>query len=277
MTKECRSSQTRFHPRYSVILHAHEYGPPHAPALFILHGFLGSADNWHTLASRWSATHRVFALDARNHGRSPHEDQFSHALMAHDVLAFADHHGIERFSLLGHSMGGRTAMEIAVHHGERVEHLLIVDIAPRTYPSHHEHIFEALNAVDLACATDRQTVERQLAQLIDDFGIRQFLMKNLHREQTGQYRWKMNLPVLEREYHEVVKGLPTGTQYSGPTLVIRGSRARYVTDEDILLFQEHFPKVRVVTLDAGHWVHAERPEEVFQSVSRFLTGSERTF
>jgi esterase len=251
-------------------LHTAEYGSPRAPALIILHGFLGSADNWHTLARRFSETVHVLSPDARNHGRSPHSDEFSYAAMADDVIDLMSEHRLTQTALLGHSMGGRTAMEVTLRRPDLVRALIVVDIAPRTYTPRHDEILDALQSVDLSVVTERSEVEQQLARSITSPAVRQFLMKSLGRNEEGRFLWKMNLPVLERSYPEVLRGIEGSAVYEGPALFIRGARSGYVTDEDILAIREPFPGARVVTLDSGHWVHAEQPELFARAVLDFL-------
>jgi len=253
-----------------MTLHFHEYGSPGNPVLLILHGLFGSSDNWHTLARRWGAQFHVFAPDARNHGRSPHSDEFNHAAMVRDTVEFMDAHSIPRAAMLGHSMGGRTLMELALTHPGRVEKLVVVDIAPRTYEPHHQSIFNALTAVRLETTHDRAAVEQALAGYIREPAVRQFLIKNLQRAESGAFHWKMNLPVLINRYTEILKGLDTPGTYNGQVLVVRGARSGYIRDDDIIEFQEIFPEMRVVTLDAGHWIHAERPDEFSRVVAEFL-------
>ena len=254
-------------------LHAAEYGSAASAPLLILHGFLGSADNWHTLARRFGETAHVLAPDARNHGRSPHSDEFSYAVMAHDVIEIISERRLARAALLGHSMGGRTAMEVGLLRPDLVRALIIVDIAPRTYRPHHDEVLDALRSVDFSLAKERSQVEEQLARSIASPVVRQFLMKSLGRGEDGQFFWKMNLPVLERSYPEILRGVSGPGVYEGPALFIRGARSGYVTNDDLLPIQDSFPRAQVVTLDCGHWVHAEQPELFARTVLEFLAKS----
>ncbi len=254
-----------------MLLHTYHYGSPSDPALVILHGFLGSADNWATLARKWSERFFVLAPDARNHGRSPHANEFDHPSMVRDVLELLTRHHLKRAHLLGHSMGGRTAMELALMHPELVHRLIVVDIGSKRYRSHHDVILDALQSVDLTIAKSRADVDAVLARSISEHSIRQFLMKNLQRTDEGAFRWKMNLPVLVRDYDRILEGLAPGRTFGGPTLLVRGSRSSYVPDADLPGIRQFFPAVRIESLDAGHWVHVERPEELSSLVLDFLS------
>lgn len=255
----------------ALSLFASTYGSDD-PALLILHGFLGASGNWHTLARSAFAEHaRVFALDARNHGRSPHSDAFSYADMTEDVRAFMDAQGLDRAILLGHSMGGKTAMHFALAHPERTLALVVVDIAPRAYPTHHDVILDALNSVDPAQFASRQEADAALEPHIGNWGVRQFLLKNLVARKGGGYDWAFNLPVLTARYEEITRAVPEAPPYPGPTLFIRGEKSDYVRDDDQPDIQERFPQAEIVTIPkAGHWVHAEAPDAVAEAVVSFL-------
>jgi pimeloyl-ACP methyl ester carboxylesterase len=254
-------------------LHFSEFGSAQAPPLVILHGFLGSSDNWHTLARRFGDAFHVFVPDARNHGRSPHQEEFSYAVMSEDVRGFLQTRGLESAAIIGHSMGGRTAMELATRHPETVSALIVVDIATRAYAPHHEEFFRSLLEVDLTTVKDRSEVESVLARRVTSAAVRQFLMKNLHRRGDGSLHWKMNLPVLERRYSEVLSGLSADAVFNKPALFVRGGRSDYIQTSDLPEIRDHFPGAEFATIDAGHWVHAERPEEFFAAASEFLMKS----
>ncbi len=252
-------------------LHFNRYGSGRA-SLLILHGFLGSSGNWHSLArNAFGSRFQVFALDARHHGRSPHPPGFSHALMAGDVQAFMDAQGLEDAVLLGHSMGGKTAMTFALAHPERTRALVVADMAPRAYPPHHTAILDALNGVPLDRLASRQEVDAWLARRIPDWGVRQFLLKSLAPAPGGGYRWLFNLPVLTEQYAGVVEAVPAGAPYTGPALFVRGEKSDYVTERDRPDIEKLFPAAELVTIpDAGHWVHAEAPDAFARAVLSFL-------
>jgi esterase len=254
-----------------LTLHFQEYKNPRAdaPSLIILHGLLGSSDNWHSLAREWSKRFHVFSLDARNHGRSPHSDEFDYEVMANDVRQFMTDHGLRSANALGHSMGGKTAMELAFSFPQLVDRLIIVDIAPKEYEPHHEHIFEALFSLDLTKYSSRRQVEEALTPAIPNPSTRQFLLKNLRRTDVGSYEWKMNLDVINQHYGELNRAVQ-GT-FDKPTLFVRGERSDYIVESDLRGIKLQFPSAIVETIaGAGHWVHADAPAEIGEKVAGFL-------
>ena len=252
-------------------LHSAALGSTGFP-LLVLHGFLGASGNWQTIARTIFAEHyRVFLLDARNHGRSPHSDAFSYTEMAADVEDFLNAQRIDEAFLLGHSMGGKTAMKVALTRPARTKALIVVDMAPRAYPPHHDTILDALNAVDPATFASRQEADAALSDRLPDWGVRQFLLKNLVAHPAGGYRWGMNLPVLTTRYEEITRAVEAGTPYPGPALFVRGERSSYVRDEDVPEIERLFPRAHIVTIpDAGHWVHADAPKALADAVLSFL-------
>ncbi len=244
------------------------YGHDHARPLIILHGLLGSSDNWHTHARRFGKQLRVFALDLRDHGRSPHTEDFNYAAMRDDVREFMQQQGLKSTCLLGHSMGGKVAMHVAVAYPHLVEKLVIVDIAPRAYQPNHLELLRALRVADFS---SRAEVEASIAPAIPKPAIRQFLLKNLVRHASGHYRWRMNLDVIARNYMDLTQAVPASHPFDGPALFIRGGRASYVLDSDLKPIGKMFPRHHLVTIPhAGHWVHADAPEEFSTAVLDFL-------
>jgi pimeloyl-ACP methyl ester carboxylesterase len=241
------------------------------PHLIILHGLFGSLDNWMTLGKQWSEAYTVWLIDQRNHGKSPHTEAFSYPLMAADLHAFFEAEGIEQAIVLGHSMGGKTAMEFSVHFSDKVKQLIVVDIAPVAYEVHHYPIIRALESVELETIDSRQQAEEELSKQISEAGVRQFLLKNLERKKVGGYRWKFNLPVLSREIVPIsAYDVPQG-KYEGETLFVKGAKSDYIVDENRETIREKFPAARVVTIKgAGHWVHAEQAEAFYTAVSTFM-------
>lgn len=241
------------------------------PALVILHGLFGSGDNWRTHALRLSRHYTVYVVDARNHGRSPHAPTISYPEMADDLLAFLDAQNIDKATILGHSMGGKVAMQFALAHPGRVQALIVGDIAPRQYPPHHQDVLMALNAVDTSTLADRRQAETILAQYLPEASTQQFLLKSLYRTDEGGFAWRFNFPVLRNQYANVAAGVGGTTPYTGRTLFLRGERSKYVQDEDIPHIRRLFPNMQLVTLPgAGHWIHAEAPEAFIQAVEQFL-------
>jgi len=247
-----------------------QYGEEGSP-LIILHGLLGASGNWHTLSrTTFQDAATVYAIDQRNHGRSPHTDWMDYPTMAADVQAFMDRHDLGRCTLLGHSMGGKTAMQVAFSHPEEVDRLIVVDMAPKAYPPRHEGLLAALDRIDPTTFDDRQAIDDALAQDVPSRPIRQFLLKNL--EYDGErYTWGMNLDAIQAHYDNINAALPRDATFEGPTLIVRGGRSDYVADEDLPRMREQFPNSRVVTIDeAGHWVHADAPSAFADAVMDFL-------
>ena len=242
------------------------------PPLVILHGLFGTLDNWQTLGKRWAEDFTVFLVDQRNHGRSPHTEVIDYPTMAADLKAFLEHNWIYETHVLGHSMGGKTAMQFALDYPDMVDKLIVVDIAPKAYPGGHETIFQALLGLDLASLGERSEADAILGERIPQRGVRQFLLKNLTRTKDGGYAWKMNLPVIHRHYPDILANVRPSEPFSGPTLFIRGGKSDYVTDADWPAAQALFPNAQLETVDgAGHWVHAERPEVLYTLVKAFLS------
>lgn len=255
----------------AVELFCKKYGT--GKPLIILHGLLGSLDNWHTLSSRFGQHFTVYAIDQRNHGRSPHSDEMSYEAMAEDLLAFIHGQDLSSVALIGHSMGGKTAMEFALRHPALTRALIVVDIAPRDYAPHHDHIFEALSALDLRQFRSRAAIDEALSARISSGAVRQFLMKNLTRNQDDTFRWKMNLKALLNHYDELNRRIVSSAPYDGPVLFLRGRQSDYIADSDEAGIRALFPKAEIRSLDSGHWIHAERPHELFAIVMDFLKRS----
>jgi esterase len=251
-----------------MILHYQEYGA--GRPLVILHGLLGSLDNWHTLSRKFADSFRVLAVDQRNHGRSPHSEIFTYGSLAQDVTDLLDHLNIPSAFVLGHSMGGKTAMHCALTHPDRVQKLIVVDIAPRKYPHLHDEILEALLSIDLSAANTRQQVDEELAKRTPDVAERQFLMKNLARDSAGAFTWKANLHAIRRNYAEIAREIVSEHPYVGPALFIKAKRASYILDSDAPLIKKVFPNASIVGVDSGHWIHAEAPTVFADLVMKFL-------
>jgi len=239
--------------------------------LIILHGLFGTLDNWQSVGKKLAEQFSVFLIDQRNHGRSPHVPVHDYPALAEDVCAFMVEQGLPSASLLGHSMGGKVAMEFALQYPEMTDKLIVVDIAPKQYAGGHESIFQALMAVDLRAIGDRAEAEAVLGRFIEDKGTLQFLLKNLSRHRDGYFEWKMNLPVLY-QYYQKIMGPPVARGYfAGDALFIRGGQSDYILDADWSEIHAHFPNARLLTVpEAGHWVHADAPEALFAAVEAFL-------
>ncbi len=238
--------------------------------LIVLHGLFGSSDNWISIGRSLAETRKVYLIDQRNHGGSPHSNVFTYEAMAADLKEFVNDHSIEKFSLIGHSLGGKTAMLFATEYPTLVDKLIIVDIAPKQYPVHHDTIIEGLKSIDLTTLKSRGDADKALTPYVPVLGIRQFLLKNLKRTPEG-FGWKINLEVIEKEIIEVGKALPQNAVFNKPTLFIRGGMSNYIIEDDMELIRKHFPTANLVTVKgASHWVHAEKPQEFLDEVNQFL-------
>ncbi|WP_238395722.1 alpha/beta fold hydrolase [Pontibacter pudoricolor] len=211
-------------------------------------------------------------IDLRNHGRSPHSEQHDYDAMVADVLELVDDLQIPTPAIMGHSMGGKVAMNYALKYPTRITKLIVVDIAPKAYPPHHDEIIDALQSVDLSTVTSRGEVDAQLAKGIKEDEVRLFLMKNLYRKDDNTFGWRMNLDAIEKNYEKVAAEITSEVPFKKHTLFIKGGRSRYIKPEDVYGSIEHlFTLVQVETIpDAGHWVHAEAPNEVYDLVTTFL-------
>ena len=252
------------------MLNAKTFG--NGPALVILHGLFGMLDNWQTLARKLADTHHVVLLDLRNHGRSFHTDEMNYTVMAEDVAATLEDMGIDECVLLGHSMGGKVAMQVALNYLDLVRKLIVVDIAPRRYRPGHNAVFAALNALEPTTITDRRAAAETMSAYMTDPSVQLFLLKNLARNPAGGFKWRMNLSAISAAYDQLIGPVgQLGDQYDGPALFIRGGKSGYVEDEDLELIQLLFPQARLETVaEAGHWIHAEKPEALLAVVNSFL-------
>lgn len=238
--------------------------------LIILHGLFGQSDNWTSVARKLGEHMLVYVMDLRNHGNSGHSDAFNYEIMSKDLIETMDDLGIEICHLLGHSMGGKVSMQAGIDFPERFKSLIIADIGPRYYRPHHQEIIEGLLAVDPPSLNARAEAELRISPFIPDFGTRQFLLKNLSRNDDGSFTWKFNLPVLVKEIEEIGKELH-GTPVQLPTLFYRGGKSNYIKDEDWSEIMALFPLAQLETMDdAGHWLHAEKPTELIEVVGNWV-------
>jgi pimeloyl-ACP methyl ester carboxylesterase len=238
--------------------------------IVVLHGLFGSADNWATLGKRMAATHSVYLVDQRNHGRSPHSAVMTYDAMAADVLTFMNDHGLKQATLLGHSMGGKTVMRFAQLFPERVQRLVVADMGIKAYPPHHGPIFEAIGAIDLTAITSRGDAEAAMARYIADAGVRQFLLKSLYRPERDRFGWRFNHVVLEREIAHILAALPPQVCHV-PALFVYGTLSNYILPEEIDSIKAVFPQGQFASMQAGHWLHAEDPDTFFRIFMEFVT------
>lgn len=243
--------------------------------LIILHGLLGSLDNWQSLAKKFSSHFKVYIIDQRNHGKSPHSADFNYTLLAQDLLDFFKEHNIANAHIIGHSMGGKTAMKFALTHPEKVSKLIVVDIAPSGYADGHTHIFKALLDANVAHAQTREQVELFLRDnLKEDESTIQFLMKGLTRPVTSasDFEWKFNIESLIANYKFISGAVESDKPFEGPTLFIKGEKSNYINASNYQSINSLFPANELSEVKgAGHWVHAEKPDEFAVEVMKFLS------
>lgn len=238
--------------------------------LIIIHGLFGTLLNWSGQTKALAEHFTVYAVDLRNHGRSPHTDDISYPLMANDIIELMDQQGLTSAHILGHSMGGKVAMQVAMNNPERVDKLVIVDIAPIQYPNHHGDVFKGLNAVDLQQLKSRSDADKQLSQHIPELAVRQFLLTNLYRNEEKQFAWRMNLAALEAGYDNI-SAAPNGTTFDKSVLFIKGENSDYITPEYREPILTLFPKAdyRMIQ-NSGHWPHAEKAAIFTKLVLNYL-------
>jgi pimeloyl-ACP methyl ester carboxylesterase len=239
--------------------------------IIILHGLFGSSDNWQNIGKTLSEKYKVYLVDLPNHGRSLHTDNFTYEAMREDVHAFIEQHQIEQPVLIGHSMGGKVAMHVALAYPHLLSKLIVVDICPKYYPVHHDRILEGLTSINLPTITSRQEADEQLAKYERSYTVRAFLLKNLYRNEDGKFEWRLNLPVINDQIENVGEAIHTDNVFERPVLFINGAKSDYINKEDTSLIHQFFPGAVVETIaDAGHWVHAEKPEEFVSIINNFI-------
>jgi len=237
--------------------------------LIILHGLFGSSDNWYTHAKTFASHFKVYLVDQRNHGQSPHSDEFNYKALTLDLEEFMTEHAIEKPILLGHSMGGKTAMNFAVKNPDKLSKLIVVDIVPKYYPVHHDQILEGLESVDLKIVQSRTEADQLLSKYVPEPDVRQFLLKNLSRTESG-FEWKINIKGIGKNIEQIGEALEYPGTFSGPTLFIKGAKSNYYKSGDEVSIKTIFPQAEIKSIDTGHWVQAEKPQEFAQMVLTFL-------
>lgn len=239
--------------------------------LILLHGLFGASNNWGVVAKYFSQYFQVISVDLRNHGNSPHSESQTYTDMAGDLAELCEALNLQRMHLLGHSLGGKVAMQFATQYPARVEKLIVVDMAVRAYADAHTHLMDAMLAVDLTTMRTRNAVDAVLSAAISDTQIRQFLLMNLVKV-DDQLTWRINLPALKANYPALQQGVCESAQYDKACLFIRGERSDYVSDNDITHIKKHFTQAQFASLATGHWVHAEQPQAFIAVVEKFLNG-----
>lgn len=253
--------------------------------LVILHGLYGSGDNWMSIANELKEHFQVYLVDQRNHGRSPHSPVMDYDSLTNDLYDFFEDHNIKKAHIIGHSMGGKTAMQFTLDHPDRIKKLIVVDISPKTYNLSksafsnvfmHKKIIAAFKAVNPETAKSRQEIDSQMANLIPDIRLRQFLLKNIERDDSGKFRWRINISSIEKNIDKVMNGFSDlvaegSKQVPNPCLLIKGELSDYVDAGDIYFARKLFPNAQMVTIpEAGHWLHAQQPKLFVKTVKNFL-------
>ena len=238
--------------------------------LIILHGLFGSLDNWMTFARNLSEHRKVFLVDQRNHGRSPHSEEFNYNVMADDLRHFIEQHKLDHPEIIGHSMGGKTAMSMAVRYPEFFSKLVVIDIAPKAYPVHHEKIIEGLKSLDLNSISSRDEADKALSKYTKEPDVRLFLLKNLKRTSDG-FEWKLNLKAIEENLDKIGEGIEKKNATEKEVLFIKGEKSNHILRKDMIGSISIFPNSKIETIKgAGHWIHAEKPDELLKVIAQFL-------
>lgn len=262
----------------TVRLHTETTGA--GPDLVILHGLFGSGENWRSQAKRLSSDFTTHCMDLRNHGASPHTPAMNYPAMAADVINTCEKLGLSNFHLLGHSMGGKTAMQLALTHPALIKQLIVVDIGPKQYPRHHGNILEGLSVLQTAgqdkILKSRRDADTILASKVENAAVRSFLLKNLQRTETGHYELCINLDAIVTCYNDIAAAISplTYVPRSEPTLFIKGAESDYLQAEDQQSILALFPGAKSKTIGgAGHWPQSEKPDVVYKIIHDFLTGN----
>ena len=248
--------------------------------LIVLHGLYGSSDNWYSFGRKLSEYFTVYLVDQRNHGLSPHHPDFNYKVMTEDLEELLDTENIEYACLMGHSMGGKVAMNYTLKNPSRVRKLVVIDIALRSYSiegdfapqaSFHQKIVDSLNRLDINSTNTRALIEKELSVDIPQKPVRQFLLKNLKRNRDGEFYWGLNIKALKNNLFRILEGIDTNNKiFDKKVLVISGVHSGYINNEDKILYKQVFPNVEIVEMDSGHWLHAEEPEKLLELLINFL-------
>lgn len=253
------------------------------PPLIILHGLFGSSDNWVSVAKLLEKHFEVFILDQRNHGKSPHSDEFNYSLLSNDLFNFFAIHNIVNANLLGHSMGGKTAIYFAKDYPELLNSLILIDIAPKNYSKNfnpeiitHQKIIESLLLINLSELKNREQADKELSKNISSLKLRSFLLKNLHRNKSGKFEWLLNLNSIKNNFTNIADGFSINEwqniEISGfPVLFVKGGESKYILQKDKTIINKIFPAAEIFELpETGHWLHAEKPKELVSKIISFV-------
>ncbi len=247
-----------------------QYGTQ-GPYVIIVHGLFGMLDNWHTIAQQMQDQFRIITIDQRNHGHSPHVASMTYDEMAQDIAGLMDELNIDSAHLVGHSMGGKTAMHFANLYPQKIDKLVVVDIAPKAYPNGHAIYFKALFEIIENTIISRKEAELIMDKYVAEPSIKQFLLKSLYRTANGTYTLRMNVAAIYNYYEQISGAVRSSWPFAKEVLFIRGERSNYILSDDENTLHEYYPNCEIITIpNAGHWVHAENPEAFIQVVSKFL-------
>ncbi len=251
-------------------LHFRKYGQ--GQPLIILHGLFGQSDNWNSLAKQFAENgFEVYAVDQRNHGLSPKSDEWDYQVMSDDLHELIMDNQLKNVILLGHSMGGKTVMQYTLQHPEMVDKLIVADISPKYYPLQHGDVVKALRAIDFNIVKTRKEAEAILSEYVNDYGTKQFLLKNIYWKENGLLDWRFNVKIILEKMENVGQAITADESVDVPALFIRGENGGYVLDEDLNMIHDLFPRSMLETIaGAGHWVHAEKPKAFFETVMNFI-------
>lgn len=240
--------------------------------VIILHGVFGMLDNWQHFAKVLSKDYWVITIDLRNHGRSPHSDIFNYDIMVSDLIRFIDNNHIKKPNIIGHSMGGKLAMHLALENPEYIHKLIVVDIGIKKTSPRHNSIFSALCSLELSTFKNRNDINIELEKTISLRRIRQFLLKNITRDkENGAYKWKMNLPIIRKNYENISEAVTHDYPHEGETIFIRGEFSDFIIEKDKTEILELFPNAQFKTIPkSGHWVHAEQTDKLIEVIKNYL-------
>lgn len=239
--------------------------------IVILHGVFGSGDNLFTASKLIAAGgYKVYLLDARNHGLSPHDPVHNYKVMAQDLDTFLSKEGLDKPVIIGHSMGGKTVMEYSQHY-DNYSKLVIIDIAPRAYKPHHSHILNGLKAINLAEVKNRKDAENIFSEYVSDFGERQFILKNLYRKDNGGFDWRINIEAISNAIEDISSEIALTKEITAPTLFLKGELSSYINEDDEKQIKQTFTNCYIVEIKgANHWVHATKPQEFVATILSFV-------
>ena len=239
--------------------------------VIILHGLFGMLDNWQSFAKKLSEHYLVYIIDQRDHGKSPHTNEFNYKVLAEDLKAFLDQEWIYKAKFIGHSMGGKTLIQFAMDFEDYIEKMVVVDMGIKQYPGGHESIISAMRSAPIETADSRSEIEDHLALTIENSSVRLFLMKNLQRNtEDGGFRWKMNLELLHQEYQSILSSLESEETRDTEVLFVKGEQSGYLIKEDESKIKAQFARAKFKGIDAGHWIHAEKPKELLEMVLNYF-------